>query len=85
MAYVILVIIEDLNVPPIDEHNAEHAVAPQHDIIAVTGASGKDTIAPIYVSLFAFTNDVYNLNLIVNYIVKQFVIHPIQVCRRMLV
>lgn len=48
-AYVILVNIEDWNVPPIEVHNAEQAAAPQHEANDVTGINGKDIAAPIVV------------------------------------
>lgn len=50
-AYVTLVIIEDLNVPPIEEQKAEHAAAPIHELTVdakyVTGMRGSDIAAPI--------------------------------------
>lgn len=48
-AYVILVNIEDWNVPPIEVHNAEQVAAPQHEASDVIGINGKDIAAPIVV------------------------------------
>lgn len=39
--------IDDLNVPPIDVHKAEHAAAPKHDASDDIGINGKDIAAPI--------------------------------------
>lgn len=39
--------IDELNVPPIREHMAEHAAAPQQDASDVIGIKGNDTTAPI--------------------------------------
>lgn len=47
IAYVILVMIDDLNVPPIDEQSAEQAAAPQHEVKADIGIKGNDIAAPI--------------------------------------
>lgn len=45
---MILVIIDDLKVPPIDVQNAEHAAAPQHDANEVIGIKGNEIAAPIF-------------------------------------
>jgi len=47
IAYVILVMIDDLKVPPIDVQNAEHAAAPKQDASEDIGISGKDMAAPM--------------------------------------
>lgn len=47
IAYVILVMIDDLKVPPIDVHKAEHAAAPKHDARDDIGIRGKDIAAPM--------------------------------------
>lgn len=52
IAYVILVIIDDWNVPPIDEQNAEQAAALKHDISPVTGANGIETKAPMVIMIY---------------------------------
>lgn len=46
-AYVILVMVDDLNVPPIEEQKAEQAAAPKQDANQLVPAKGNETRAPM--------------------------------------
>lgn len=45
----------DVNVPPIDEQNAEHAAAPKQEAIQLVEANGMDSTAPIFSVLVALS------------------------------
>lgn len=58
-AYASLVMVEDLNVPPIEEQKAEQAAAPKQEAIQLVPANGRDIRAPISKWLSDWSRGVY--------------------------